>query len=398
MSSETHESLCRSPLHEEHIRLGAKMTGFGGFEMPLQYSGIREEHLAVRERCGLFDASHMGEIEVTGHLRKEFLNYLLTNDIDRIQPGQAQYTLMCDDDGGVIDDLFVMNLGDRYWLVVNASNTTTDLARVLEIAERFGKQRASSGEAQRVVESADDLVGLKVDDISSSVALLALQGPYAEAVLERVLQASVPHLPYFGFDILQFSDDRIVVSRTGYTGEDGFEIYLPAKLAPTLWRLLLETEVDGVSVSPCGLGARDSLRLEMGYSLYGHELSLEINPYEAGVGFAVKLDKGDFAGREALAGIKAAGVARRIVALKLTERGVPRSGDRVFVDGNDVGHVTSGGFSPVLAQGIALALVDAKAAELMKQAAPVEASVMQRQRKLAAQPVKLPFVPSHVKR
>lgn len=398
MSSVTNGSLCRSPLHEEHVRLGAKMTGFGGFEMPLQYSGIREEHLAVRQHCGLFDASHMGEIEVSGRLRKEFLNYLLTNDIDRIKPAQAQYTLMCDDNGGVIDDLFVMDFGDRYWLVVNASNTTVDLARVLEVADRFSEHRASSGVAQRVIETPDDLVGVRVDDISGMVALLALQGPYAEAVLERVLQTSVSHIPYFGFDILRFSDDKIVVSRTGYTGEDGFEIFLPSRLAQKLWRLLLQSEVDGVSVSPCGLGARDSLRLEMGYSLYGHELSMEINPYEAGVGFAVRLDKGDFAGREALAKIKAAGPSRRIVALKVTDRGVPRSGDRVCINGDDVGHVTSGGFSPVLAQGIALALVDAEAAELMKQVGSVEVSVIQKQRTLASQPIKLPFVPSRVKR
>jgi len=385
--------LCRSPLHEEHVRLGAKMTEFAGFEMPLQYRGIREEHLAVRRHCGLFDASHMGEIEVSGRQRKEFVNYLLTNDVNRLGPGRAQYSLMCNDNGGVVDDLFVMDFGDRYILVVNAANVAADLEQALKAAEAF-KQMYMSSNSNDLSEAVD----VRIADVSDKYALLALQGPAAEAILSKVLDHSVSSLGYFGFDTFKFREADVVVSRTGYTGEDGFELYIHPRAAAQLWRSLLDCEANGERVSPCGLGARDSLRLEMGYSLYGHELSTEINPYEAGLGFAVKLDKGEFVGKEVLAKVKQEGPARRIIGLKLTDRGVPRAGDRVFVNGDDAGYVTSGGFSPVLGVGIALALVSAEAASMIQQGGPVELSVLQKERKLAAQPAKVPFVPSRVKR
>ncbi len=399
MSSVASASLKRSPLHEEHVRLGAKMTEFGGFEMPVQYQGIREEHLAVRNHCGLFDASHMGEIEVLGHDRKAFVNYLLTNDVDRVEPGRTQYSLLCQDDGGVVDDLFVMDMGDRYILVVNASNAETDYAWIRARAEGF-RLRYSSPRVQPVggASSPPEDREVTVNDISDQFALLALQGPRAEDVLTRVLGVTLSHLKYFQFDEFEFRGEKMIVSRTGYTGEDGFEILLPPALSPDLWRGLLELELDGRFVTPCGLGSRDSLRLEMGYSLYGHELSSEINPYEAGVGFAVRLDKGEFIGSPALARIKASGPSRRAIALQLTERGVPRAGDRVSFSGEDIGYVTSGGYSPVLERGIAMALVDVRAASALGQTQQAAVSIVQRQRSLAAQVVKLPFVPSRVKR
>lgn len=397
MSSITDAELRRSPLHEEHVGLGAKMTGFGGFEMPLQYRGIREEHLAVRQHCGLFDASHMGEIEVSGRHRKEFVNYLLTNDVYRIGPGSAQYSLMCNDDGGVIDDLFVMDAGDRYILVVNASNTSADLEQILRVAEDFRRSH-KVGNTSSDSGVSDEPVDVGIVDVSNMFALLALQGPAAETVLGRVLGASVSHIRYFAFETLKYRDADIIVSRTGYTGEDGFELYVKPDCAVELWRSLLECEVSGSKAMPCGLGARDSLRLEMGYSLYGHELSAEINPYEAGLGFAVRLGKGEFVGKGPLAEVKESGPARKVIGLRLTERGVPRTSDRVCVNDNDVGYVTSGGFSPVLGTGIALALVSAEAASMIRQNELIALSVIQRQRKLEAQAVKTPFVASRVKR
>lgn len=397
MPSNIDVKLRRSPLHEEHVRLGAKMTEFGGFEMPLQYRGIREEHMAVRQFCGLFDASHMGEIEISGRHRKEFVNYLLTNDANRIGPGSAQYSLMCNNDGGVIDDLFVMDMGERYILVVNASNTATDLEHILKVGDSF-RQSYAAGNASCSSDALSEGVDVRIADISDTLALLALQGPGAETVLGSVLGTSVSHIKYFSFEILKYGETDVIVSRTGYTGEDGFELYLEPGRAVELWRSLLECEVDGSTVTPCGLGARDSLRLEMGYSLYGHELSTEINPYEAGLGFTVRLDKAEFVGREALAGVKASGPARHTVGLKLVERGVPRTSDRVCVNGEDVGYVTSGGFSPVLGAGIALALVSAEAASVISEDKSTSLSVVQRGRRLSAQAAKTPFVAPRVKR
>lgn len=398
MSSAASACLKRSPLHEEHVRLGAKMTEFGGFEMPLQYQGIREEHLAVRNHCGLFDASHMGEIEILGRDRRAFVNYLLTNDVDRIEPGRTRSSLICQDDGGVVDDLFVMDLGDRYLLIVNASNSETDFAWIRARAEGF-RLRYASPRVQTVggVSSPEDS-DVTVNDVSDQYALLALQGPRAEDVLGSVLGVALSHIKYFHFEQVSYCDENILVSRTGYTGEDGFEILLPPSLSPDLWCRLLECKLDQKSVAPCGLGSRDSLRLEMGYSLYGHELSLEINPYEAGVGFAVRLDKGEFIGGPALSKIKASGPQRRAIGLQLTERGVPRAGDRVSLNGEDIGYVTSGGYSPMLERGIALALVGTEKASALEQTEQAVVSIEQRQRNLAAQVVKPPFVPSRVKR
>jgi aminomethyltransferase len=306
---------------------------------------------------------------------------------------------MCQDDGGVVDDLFVMDMGDRYILIVNASNAETDFAWIRARVEGF-RLRYSSPRVQPVGSESSPPEDREVtaNDVSDQYALLALQGPRAEDVLGRVLGVSLSHIKYFQFDQFEFSGERIIVSRTGYTGEDGFEILLPPSLSPDLWRQLLELDLDGKFVMPCGLGSRDSLRLEMGYSLYGHELSLEINPYEAGVGFAVRLDKGEFIGGPALSKIKASGPGRRTIALQLTGRGVPRAGDRVSLNGEDIGHVTSGGYSPILERGIALALAGAEEASALQQAEQSAVSIEQRQRSLAAQVVKLPFVPSRVKR
>lgn len=329
------EALRRTPLHDEHVALGAKLVPFAGFEMPIQYAtGIRAEHAAVREAAGLFDVSHMGEFEVAGPEALELVQYVAVNDASRIAVGQAQYSALCDEKGGVLDDILVYRTGEAaFLLVVNAANRAFDLEWIREHASRF---------------DAD------VEDRSEGWALLALQGPRAAEILGPLVDLDLAEIDYFRFAPGTVAGAEGIVARTGYTGEDGFELYLPADRAPEVWRALLEAGAPSGLV-PAGLGARDTLRLEVGYPLHGNDLDREHTALEGGLGWAVKLDKGEFVGRDALARQKRDGPARKLTGLVLEERGFPRPGYPVVHDGRPVSKVTSGTLSPTLGEGIALA-------------------------------------------
>ncbi len=335
------ERLKRTPLYEEHVRAGAKIVPFAGYEMPVQYpTGIIQEHKAVRERAGLFDVSHMGELEIRGGDALGLLQYVTTNDASKIAVGQAQYTVLCNEDGGAIDDCIVYRFEDHYLVVVNASNKDKDCDHITQYAERFGTQ---------------------VIDRSDETALLALQGPRAQRVLERLTEAQLNTIAYYHFAEGDVADVPTIISRTGYTGEDGFELYLPADSAVRVWTRILEAGQDD-GVLPVGLGARDSLRLEMGYILYGNDLDERRTPLEAGLGWVTKLDKGEFVGREALQKQKSDGVRDRLVAFVLQERGFPRHGYEIRIDGEPAGEVTSGVHAPSLEKGVGLAYVPVEAA------------------------------------
>lgn len=335
--------LRRTPLHDAHLALGAKMAPFAGFDMPLQYVGILEEHRAVREAAGLFDVSHMGEIEVHGPDAAAFVQRLVTNDVAALYDGRALYTAMCHEHGGTVDDLLVYRrAADRFLLVVNAANVAKDLAHIRTCHAAFGGD-------------------CRVDDLSDEVALLALQGPRAFEVAEAASGLALRDLRYYHF--VEPAPGAFlgcgwsILSHTGYTGEPGLEIYCRPEDAARVWEALLEAGRP-LGLQPCGLGARDTLRLEAGYALYGHELRDDVTPLEAGLGWIVKLDAGPFVGREALAAQKAAGVPRRLVGFVLDGRGVPRAGYRLTTpEGAPLGEVTSGSLSPVLQRGIGLGLV-----------------------------------------
>jgi aminomethyltransferase len=332
-------TLERTPLHGDHVRLGAKLVPFAGFEMPVQYaSGITAEHRAVREAAGLFDVSHMGEFVVSGRDASALVQRVTVNDAGRVADGQAQYSAMCRPDGGVIDDLLVYRFRDHWMLVVNASNRAKDL----EWIERHGRG-----------------LDARVEDRSDATALLALQGPRARRILAPLTDADVEAVAYYRFVEGRVAGRHALLAAIGYTGEDGFELYVGADDAGHVWNALLEAGASAGLV-PAGLGARDSLRLEMGYALYGNDLDEEHTPLEAGLGWITKLDKGDFVGRDALQAQKQRGVERRLVGLRLLERGFPRPGYEVLEDGRPVGVVTSGTVSPSLGVGIALAWVPAR--------------------------------------
>ena len=329
-------TLQRTPLHAEHQALGAKLVPFAGYEMPVQYpTGITAEHHAVRRAAGLFDVSHMGEFVVQGERALEFVQHVSSNDASKLEVGQAQYSTLLNDEGKLLDDLLVYRYPDHWMLVVNGANREKDWAWVRRFAERFG---------------------VELEDRSDDVALLALQGPKAQEILARLTGAELDAIRYYRFAEGEVDGVPATISRTGYTGEDGFELYLPADHAVAVWRRLLEAGREH-GLLPAGLGCRDSLRLEMGYALYGSDLDEETSPLEAGLGWVVKLDKGDFAGREALVAEKEAGVTRKLVGFRLRERGFPRHGYPVLADGATVGSVTSGVLSPTLGEGIGMAYV-----------------------------------------
>jgi aminomethyltransferase len=361
--------LLQSPLHDRHVALGARLAEFGGWEMPIQYDGVVEEHTAVRERVGIFDVSHLGNVEVSGPDAKAFVNRCFSNDLDRIGPGQAQYTLCCDDaSGGVVDDLIVYhgNLDD-FHLVPNAANA----------AEVVRRLQASA--------PAD----LKVVDQHRDFAIVAVQGPHSADVLRDV--GLDVDLDYMAFTIADRDGSRVVVCRTGYTGEHGYELVIPAAEALALWDALAGSAAsyDG---RPCGLGARDTLRTEMGYPLHGQDLSLDISPVQARCGWAVGWDKPQFWGRDALVRERKDGARRLLWGLRSDARAIPRPHMSVrSTDGSAVGEVTSGTFSPTLRTGIGLALLDRSVSE------GDEVTVDIRGRDALMTVVKPPFVPSHVR-
>jgi aminomethyltransferase len=358
--------LKRTPLFDFHAAHGAKLVNFAGWEMPVQYRSILEEHKAVRGAAGLFDVSHMGEFDVEGPEAGAFLNSLVTNDVGKMYPGRVLYSPMCHQDGGVIDDLLVYMRGPgRYFLCVNAGNTPADLQWI---------QEAAAGRA------------VSVTDRSADWALLAVQGPNAAATVQSLADRDLSAVKYYHFAEAAVAGVRCVVSRTGYTGEDGFELYNPSAEAPALAEALLEAgRPRGLEL--CGLGARDSLRLEAGYPLYGHELTREISPLAAGLGWTVKLEKGaDFSGRSALEAERKAGPARRVVYFRTGDRRIVRPDAAVEGgDGAVVGRVLSGTLSPILCEAIGTALVEAAAC-----AGPLRAGV--RGSPIDLRLVKPPFV------
>jgi aminomethyltransferase len=329
------EGLRKTPLHAEHLALGAKMVPFAGYEMPVQYpTGITAEHRLVRESVGLFDVSHMGEVEVRGPEALELVQRLTVNDASALTVGQAQYSALCRQSGGIIDDLLVYRFPGHYMLVINASNRAKDVAWMEEHARDF---------------DAD------LTDRSDDVALLALQGPGTTRILAPLVDQDLETIGYYRFAEGRVAGAAALVSRTGYTGEDGFELYVGAGDAARLWRELLDR--GGDDVGPAGLGARDSLRLEMGYALYGNDLDEDHTPLESGLGWIVKLQKGDFLGRDVLVRQKEAGVSRKLVGFRLVERGFPRPGYPLTDGETAVGAVTSGVLSPSLGFGVGMGYV-----------------------------------------
>ncbi len=354
----------RTPLHDEHLRLGAQMTDFAGWEMPLIYTGIAEETIAVRKSVGLFDLSHMGEVVLSGPTALESLQYLTTNNASKLEVGQAQYTLLCDENGGVLDDLIVYRTAaESYLMVVNASNTEADFEWIRSHV----------------------LDGTTATNESPSTSIIAIQGPAALSVLAQVADFDVESVKRFNIRQEAVAGIRCLVARTGYTGEDGFELLCAWDDAPGLWTSLLEAGKDA-GIVPVGLGARDVLRLESAYPLYGHELSRDTNPVEARLMWVVDLGKGDFVGRDAIRAAKDAGPRKVLAGLEAMERCVPRQGYQVQSGETPVGSVTSGTFSPTLGKGIALAYLSPEFA-----AKGTELSIMIRNRACAVRVVRTPF-------
>ncbi|MBA4495712.1 glycine cleavage system aminomethyltransferase GcvT [Paenactinomyces guangxiensis] len=356
--------LKRTPLFKVYQN-ESKLVPFGGWEMPVQFSGIKQEHEAVRTRAGLFDVSHMGEVEISGPDALALVQKLTTNDASKLSIGDSQYSMMCYPDGGTVDDLLVYRTGEQtYLLVINAGNIEKDLEWIT---------RHQSGD-------------VTVKNISGETAQLALQGPLAEQVLQKLTQTDLSEIKPFKFkNRVEIAGIKTLVSRSGYTGEDGFELYFAAEHAPVLWHRILDAGKEE-GVLPCGLGARDTLRFEARLPLYGQELSQKISPIEAGVGFAVKPEKGEFIGREVLARQKEEGAPRKLVGIEMIDRGIPRSHYPVFAGEKQIGEVTTGTQSPTLKKNVGLALIEKAYADLGK---IVEVEI--RGKRLKAKIVKTPF-------
>jgi aminomethyltransferase len=326
----------RTPLYQKHIAARARLVDFAGWDMPQQYLSVKDEQESVRTAAGLFDVSHMGRYEIRGPAAGDFLQGLVTNDLSRLGPDQAQYNLLCLPDGGIVDDLVVYRRPGAWWVVVNAANRDNDMAWLRQY----------------------EITGTEIVDRSSEVSLLALQGPKAADVLP-VEGIDLTALPSFGVGSGRVAGVASFMSRTGYTGEDGFELFVPTAQVASVWEALVEA-----GAVPCGLAARDVCRLEAGLRLYGSDMDQDTNPYEAGLGWTVKLDKGDFVGRPALQRVKAEGPRRQLVGLGCSDRTIPRHGSTVSRGESVIGTVTSGTYSFWLQRGIAMAMIDAGSASV----------------------------------
>ena len=335
----------RTCLYDKHVALGALMSPFGGFDMPIQYSGIVDEHQAVRQACGVFDVSHMGEVLISGSDAERYVNHIFTNNVVGMPNGKILYGMMCYEDGGVVDDLLVYKMADdRFFLVINAANIDKDWAWIQEQAKGY------------------DVV---LKHQSDAYGELAVQGPDAEAVMQEVLGIPCAELTFYTFKTIELSTvncqlSTIIVSRTGYTGEDGFEIYASPIYINECWDKLVASG----RCKPCGLGCRDTLRFEVGLPLYGDELSADITPIMAGLGIFVKLDKDEFIGKEALAKQKAEGPAKKLVGVELKDKAIPRHGYAVLKDGQPIGEVTTGYHTISTDKSVCMALIDAQYAAL----------------------------------
>lgn len=325
----------RTCLYNKHVALGALISPFGGFDMPIQYSNITDEHQAVRQHCGVFDVSHMGEVLVSGKDAERYVNHIFTNNVEGLAVGKILYGMMCYEDGGVVDDLLVYKMADdRFFLVINAANIDKDWAWIQQQAEGFN---------------------VTLDNQSDHYGQLAVQGPEAERIMEEILNLPCSELTFYTFKTM----GDVIVSRTGYTGEDGFEIYATPDYINQCWDKLM-----AAGVTPCGLGCRDTLRFEVGLPLYGDELSAEITPIMAGLGMFVKLDKEEFVGRDALAKQKAEGVAQKLVGIELQDKAIPRHGYTVMKDGQPIGTVTTGYHTISTDKSVCMALIDSQYAPL----------------------------------
>jgi aminomethyltransferase len=365
MSSSTETetgALQRTPFYDMHVALGAKIVPFAGFEMPVQYpTGITAEHKSVRERCGVFDVSHMGELVVRGPQAVDFVTYVTTNDVAALAIGQIHYSTILNDRGTIEDDCLVYRMPDRLMIVVNASNREKDFAHISRYLSRFDAS---------------------LDNVSDDIALLALQGPLAEEILQPLTDLDLSAIRYYHFDEGHVAGAPCLVSRTGYTGEDGFELYHDAQHAPQLWNALLGAG----SVTPCGLGARDTLRLEAGLALYGNDIDDTVTPLEAGLGWLVKMQKGDFVGHDALARQKEQGITRKLVGFTSADRAIPRHGYPVFYHNEQTDIVRSGTMSPTLGTPIGTTYLPLSGA---KEGAFFEVEV--RGKRVGAVVVKMPF-------
>ena len=358
----------RTCLYDRHVALGALVQPFGGFDMPIQYSSIIEEHNAVRQHCGVFDVSHMGETFISGEDAERFVNHIFTNDVTGAPIGQIFYGMMCYPDGGTVDDLLVYKMGEQlYFLVINAANIDKDMEWIMTSAEGFN---------------------VNIDHCSERYGQLAVQGPEAETVMEEVLQIPCKDLVFYTAKTLNVDGVEVIVSRTGYTGEDGFEIYGSHEYIVNQWDKLMESG----RCKPCGLGCRDTLRFEVGLPLYGDELSQDISPVMAGFSMFCKFDKPEFIGKEALLKQKTEGVARRLRGLMLDDRAVPRHGYKVLKDGVEVGAVTTGYRLISVDQSCAVALVDSS----LKLGDRVEVQI--RKKTFPATIVKKKFYDKHYKK
>jgi aminomethyltransferase len=365
--------LKRTPLYAEHVAAGARMVPFGGWEMPVQYTGIIEEHRATRGAVGLFDVSHMGEFEVEGPGALAALQHLTTNDAAGLEVGQIQYSVLCYPNGTIVDDLTVYRMGDaRYMITVNAGNIDKDWAHVTTSTAHIKDARWRNA--------------------SEGTGLIAVQGPKAEALVGRLADRDVTAIGYYRFTRGNVGEVPTVISRTGYTGEDGFELYAPADGTAQLWKALLAAgRADGAM--PVGLGARDTLRLEMKYALYGNDIDDTTNPLEAGLGWVVKPAKGEFIGREALEKVRAEGLRRRLVGIEMVDKAVARHGYPVRKDGRPVGIVTSGSYGPSVDKYIGIAYVETALAAV---GSAVEVEI--RGQGKSAQVARTPFYPPKVKK
>ncbi|HXH13373.1 MAG TPA: glycine cleavage system aminomethyltransferase GcvT [Alphaproteobacteria bacterium] len=371
MAQQATVSLKRTPLYEAHRAAGAKFVEFGGWEMPVQYSGILEEHKTVRTAVGVFDVSHMGEIEIKGRRALEVVQRLTTNDASKLADFQVQYSTLCYPHGGIVDDLTVYRLGaEHFFFCVNAANIDKDYAWIVEHAR---------GEAD-------------IRNISPEIAQLALQGRQAQATLQPLCNVALDDIRYYWAAPVKVKGVDAVVSRTGYTGEDGFEIYCPAEHGPAIWAAVLEAGAP-YGIKPIGLGARDTLRLEMGYALYGNDITAETSPLQAGLSWVVRMNKGEFIGREALLKERAEGIKRRLIGFQVLDRGVARSHYRILADGQGIGEVTSGTMSPSLNKAIGLGYVRT---EYAKTGTTLQVEI--RGKPAQVQVTSTPFYPSQVRK
>lgn len=357
----------RTAFYNVHKNLNAKLVQFAGFEMPIQYRSIIDETLAVRNSVGVFDVSHMGEIEIYGTDALAFIQKVTTNDASKLTPGKVQYSAMCYNDSGIVDDMLVYNLGTHYMLVVNAANKDKDFNWLIE--NLFGD--------------------VKLVDKSDEISLIAVQGPNSLLTLQKLTEVNLSDMRYYTFATGKLADVEMIISRTGYTGELGFELYFTSDVANSekVWNAIFEVGKE-FNIEPIGLAARDTLRLEMGFCLYGNDIDQTTNPLEAGLGWITKLDKGNFNGRDVLLKLKSEGLKRRLVGFEVEDKkAFPRKGYEIFINGNPVGIVTSGTFSPTLDAGIGLGFVDANKSE-----PGTQINIRIRNQEAKAKIVKLPFV------